>query len=94
MRGYKVERFIDKTMLLSSAESRFPIFNRLGGVLFVDVGRTYDAIDNISLGQFQYLFPDGGVRLHDPELTIGQRPLLGQDAVRNADLADVVQRGV
>jgi outer membrane protein assembly factor BamA len=53
LRGYKVERFIDKTMLLSSAETRFPIFNRLGGVLFVDFGRTYNSIENISLASLK-----------------------------------------
>lgn len=38
-RGYKADRFLDHSMLLSSLEYRFPIYRALGGVAFLDAGR-------------------------------------------------------
>jgi outer membrane protein assembly factor BamA len=38
-RGYKADRFIDKAMALASIEYRYPIYKKLGGVLFTDAGR-------------------------------------------------------
>ena len=40
-RGYKADRFLDKSMSLVSVEYRFPVFKKLGGVLFTDMGRVY-----------------------------------------------------
>ena len=44
-RGYKVERFLDNAMALTSVEYRFPIYKKLGGVVFVDTGRVMPKID-------------------------------------------------
>ncbi len=38
-RGYKADRFLDQAMILTSLEYRFPVYRRLGGVLFADAGR-------------------------------------------------------
>lgn len=40
-RGYKADRFLDKAMALASAEYRFPIYEKLGGVFFTDTGRVW-----------------------------------------------------
>jgi outer membrane protein assembly factor BamA len=38
-RGYKADRFLDQSMILSSLEYRFPLYRALGGVVFLDAGR-------------------------------------------------------
>jgi outer membrane protein assembly factor BamA len=38
-RGYKADRFLDKAMVLTSLEYRFPLYQALGGVIFFDTGR-------------------------------------------------------
>ena len=48
-RGYKAERFLDNAMALTSVEYRFPIFKKLGGVLFVDAGRVWPEICKFNL---------------------------------------------
>jgi len=48
-RGYKAERFLDNAMALTSAEYRFPIINKLGGVLFIDTGRVWPEIWKFNL---------------------------------------------
>lgn len=48
LRGYKAERFIDKAMVLSSAEYRFPLWKSLGSVLFLDAGRVWSGIEKYS----------------------------------------------
>ncbi|MBN1893042.1 BamA/TamA family outer membrane protein [bacterium] len=40
-RGFKADRFLDKTMCLASAEYRFPVYRKLGGVAFIDAGRVW-----------------------------------------------------
>ncbi len=44
LRGYKAERFIDKALALASAEYRFLIWKKLGGVAFADAGRVWNSI--------------------------------------------------
>jgi outer membrane protein assembly factor BamA len=45
-RGYKADRFLDKAMALASGEYRFPIFRKLGGVMFSDIGRVWPSLSN------------------------------------------------
>ncbi len=47
-RGFKADRFIDRTLTISSAEYRFPIYKRIGGILFVDAGRVYSDIKKVT----------------------------------------------
>jgi outer membrane protein assembly factor BamA len=48
-RGYKADRFLDKAMALTSAEYRFPIYKKLGGVIFSDAGRVWRSLSGLSL---------------------------------------------
>jgi len=43
-RGFKADRFIDNAFLLLSAEYRFMICQKLGGILLVDSGRVFNSI--------------------------------------------------
>jgi len=47
-RGYKANRFLDKAMNLISLEYRFPLYKRLGGVLFTDAGRVMSGYDEFT----------------------------------------------
>ncbi len=49
LRGFKVERFVDHAMTLVSVEYRFPVYGKLGGVLFMDSGRVYPTIRDVTL---------------------------------------------
>ena len=51
-RGYKADRFLDKAMALTSAEYRFPIYRRLGGVIFSDAGRVWRSLSDLSLDEW------------------------------------------
>jgi outer membrane protein assembly factor BamA len=51
-RGYKAERYLDRSMLLSSLEFRFPLYHSLGGVLFMDTGRVSPSLQYLSLQNF------------------------------------------
>lgn len=47
-RGYKADRFLDKSMILGSLEYRFPIYRALGGVLFMDAGRVAPQLEKLT----------------------------------------------
>lgn len=49
VRGFKADRFVHNTMALISLEYRFPIIKKLGGVLFMDTGRVWPSLDDISI---------------------------------------------
>jgi len=51
-RGYKAGRFLDKSMMLTSLEYRFPIFRKLGGVLFTDAGRVAPELKLMNLNNW------------------------------------------
>lgn len=52
-RGYKMDRFVDKAMVLTSLEYRFAIIGDLGGVLFLDAGRVLPGIDEFTLDNWK-----------------------------------------
>jgi outer membrane protein assembly factor BamA len=52
-RGFKMDRFVDKAMVLISLEYRFPILGDLGGVLFLDTGRVLPGIDEFTLDDWR-----------------------------------------
>jgi len=56
-RGFKADRFLDRDMTLGSVEYRFPLYRKLGGVAFVDVGRVWHTLQAISLRDWH---TDGG----------------------------------
>ncbi|OVE80410.1 hypothetical protein BVY01_00320 [bacterium I07] len=47
-RGYKADRFIDKTMMLSTLEYRVPLFRKIGSVIFIDAGRVWPSVSKWS----------------------------------------------
>ena len=51
-RGYKADRFLDKAMILNSLEYRFPLYKKLGGVLFTDAGRVFPGLTKFSFASW------------------------------------------
>jgi outer membrane protein assembly factor BamA len=60
MRGYPLNRFLDKGKFLVNAEYRFPIFWRLGGNVFCDTGTVWRSLRAIDLSRLAF---DSGVGL-------------------------------
>jgi outer membrane protein assembly factor BamA len=60
MRGYGLNRFLDKGKLLVNAEYRFPILWRFGGNVFCDTGTVWPSLRAIDLGRLAF---DAGVGL-------------------------------
>jgi len=60
MRGFPVNRFLDKGKFLVNAEYRFPIIWRLGGNVFCDTGTVWPSLGGIDLGNIAV---DAGVGL-------------------------------
>ena len=50
MRGYPVNRFLDKGKFLVNAEYRFPIWKKLGGNVFLEGGCVWPSLKKIDLG--------------------------------------------
>jgi outer membrane protein assembly factor BamA len=49
MRGYKRNRFTDKGKILFNVEYRFPIWEKLGGNIFIDIGNVMSSFSEIDL---------------------------------------------
>ena len=60
MRGYPLNRFLDKGKFLVNAEYRFPLLWRLGGNVFCDTGTVWPSLRGIDLGRLAF---DAGVGL-------------------------------
>ena len=60
MRGYPLNRFLDKGKFLINAEYRFPILWRLGGNAFCDTGTVWPSLRAVDLGALAF---DAGVGL-------------------------------
>jgi len=60
MRGYPLNRFLDKGKFLINAEYRFPIIWRLGGNVFADTGTVWHSLRAIDLGETAF---DAGIGL-------------------------------
>ncbi len=60
MRGYALNRFLDKGKFLLNAEYRFPIFWRVGGNVFLDAGTVWPSLREFDLGEIAV---DGGIGL-------------------------------
>jgi outer membrane protein assembly factor BamA len=52
-RGFKKDRFIDKSLLLFSAEYRMLIFKKIGSVLFIDTGRVFPEIAKANFNEWK-----------------------------------------
>jgi outer membrane protein assembly factor BamA len=69
MRGYPLNRFLDKGKFLVNAEYRFPIVWRLGGNVFCDTGTVWPSLRAIDLGTVAF---DAGVglRFYMPDFVV------------------------
>jgi outer membrane protein assembly factor BamA len=69
LRGYPLNRFLDKGKFLVNAEYRFPIFWRLGGNVFGDAGAVWPSLGEIDLRD---LAADAGVglRFYMPDFVV------------------------
>jgi len=51
LRGFALNRFLDKGKLLAMAEYRFPLWRRLGSVVFLEAGSVWPSWSRMNLGQ-------------------------------------------
>jgi outer membrane protein assembly complex protein YaeT len=80
VRGYKLDYLGPRnssgdpvggeTVLELSLEGRFPIYQKIGGVVFLDAGNVFPRIHNLDLGQLKYS-PGFGLRYLSPIGAIG-----------------------
>lgn len=69
MRGYSLNRFLDKGKFLANVEYRFPIWRRLGGNAFIDTGTVWPSLDKIDFGRIA--FDAGlGLRIYLPDFCV------------------------
>jgi outer membrane protein assembly factor BamA len=54
LRGYPSNRFIDKNLLVSQVEYRFPLFWRLGMTAFAGAGDVFNNFQDLSLSRLKY----------------------------------------
>jgi outer membrane protein assembly factor BamA len=69
MRGYALNRFLDRGKFLVNAEYRFPILWRLGGNVFCDTGTVWPSLRAVDLGRLA--FDAGlGLRFYMPDFVV------------------------
>jgi hemolysin activation/secretion protein len=59
MRGYPQDRFLDKTMIVSNVEVRFPIFWRFGGIAGIDAGKVWSSAGMVDLHNWPWNYVVG-----------------------------------
>lgn len=62
LRGFTQGRFHDRNLFIVNAEYRFPVWEAIDGVVFVDTGRVFHSIPDFSIKDFKYSV-GGGLRL-------------------------------
>lgn len=73
MRGYYEGRFLDKNLLAAQAEFRFPLFWRLGGVVYASAGESFPSFDRISANWMRFAVGAGGRFLADKDRKLNLR---------------------
>ena len=71
MRGFPLNRFLDRGKFLINAEYRFPLFWKLGGNVFTDAGTVWHSLRTVDLGEtavdaglgLRFYMPDFVVRV-------------------------------
>ncbi|HAL56702.1 MAG TPA: hypothetical protein DCP63_09555 [Bacteroidetes bacterium] len=53
LRGYTQDRFLDRVMMLTNLELRFPLYWRFHGVGFVDAGKVWDRVRLVDLVRWE-----------------------------------------
>ena len=69
MRGYGLNRFLDRGKFLVNAEYRFPIIWRLGGNVFCDTGTVWPSLGGIDLGTIAF-DAGAGLRFYMPDFVV------------------------
>ena len=59
LRGFVSDRFRDTGSLLFSAEYRYPVWDRLDAIFFVDSGQVFGDLDAVSVSDFRTTFGGG-----------------------------------
>ena len=69
LRGFPLNRFLDKGKFLVNAEYRFPIVWRLGGTVFADAGTVWPSLKEVDFGE---LAADAGLglRFYMPDFVV------------------------
>lgn len=87
LRGYFKGRYRDNNMLLLQAEYRFPIYKRLSGVAFGDVGQVYGPSGPFAANAFRWTVGVGG------RFRFGARTYMRIDLAGNHETGAVVFNG-
>ena len=69
MRGFGLNRFLDKGKFLANIEYRFPIWWIFGGNVFVDMGNVWSRLGDIDLGKTVVDY-GLGLRLYMKDFTV------------------------
>ena len=69
MRGYKLNRFLDRGKFLVNAEYRFPVVGRLGANVFCDTGTVWPSLRGIDLGRIAF-DAGAGLRFYMPDFVV------------------------
>ena len=69
MRGYAINRFMDRAKFLGIAEYRFPLWWRLGGNVFIDTGTVGSSLGNLDFGKMAFDY-GAGLRLYLPDFVV------------------------
>jgi outer membrane protein assembly factor BamA len=62
-RGFKADRFMDQTSMLSSIEYRLTVIYGIGAVLFTDAGRVFPKLKDVSFDRWHISY-GGGLRYY------------------------------
>lgn len=72
LRGYDLARFRDRVAGLASAEYQWDLNSKwLSAFLFVDAGRTYQALDDLTLAGARFGY-GGGIEFHTKSSFLGR----------------------
>ncbi len=63
LRGFRQDRFLDKSRTFINAELRFPIWKRFGGIAGIDAGRVFSSLKKFSFNEWK-LSPAAGLRYY------------------------------
>jgi len=77
LRGFRFDRFVDDGLLLLNAEYRYPIWDALDAVVFVDAGQAFSRFSDVAADRFRWSY-GGGLRV------LSGRKLAGRFEVANS----------
>jgi outer membrane protein assembly factor BamA len=69
LRGFSGGRFHDRSSVLFNIEYRYPVWNVIYGVLFVDAGKVFRKLDQFDLDNFKFS-GGGGFRFHYKKIAL------------------------